>query len=108
MIAVAVGIALVALSALDALVSARSIRRVAAGQLPGEHGGLEGGAARAGERLQDPRLMHLGGPIAVLAVFGTSVMMLSNGFALILLPHIGELSYDSATSYGEHTMSEAL
>jgi hypothetical protein len=44
----------------------------------------------------------------VLAVFATCVVMLWTGFALIVLPHTDKLSYDSATSYGEHTFSEAL
>jgi len=107
MIAAVVGIALVVLSAVDAIVSTLHPTRRGPVSFPVSTAAWKGLRALASV-IRTPRLLDLGGPVAVLAVFATWVVMLWTGFALILLPHVDALSYDSGTSYGQHTFSEAL
>lgn len=107
MIAAAAGVVLVVLSAVDAIVSTLHPTRRGPVSFPVSTAAWKMLRALA-SATRKPRLLDLGGPIAVLAVFATWVVMLWTGFALILLPHLDNLSYDSATSYGERTFSDAL
>lgn len=55
-----------------------------------------------------PRLLSGAGPLAVVAVFGVWTALMWCGWALVYLPNLGALSYDSSVPYGSHTFLTAL
>ncbi|MDP1846997.1 MAG: ion channel [Solirubrobacteraceae bacterium] len=100
MIAVIAGTALIALAAVDAVVS--TLHPTRRGPVTFHASIAVWRALRALAIVtRAPRVLHLAGPLAVLAVFAGWVLMLWTGFALVYLPYTDQLSYDSSTSYGE-------
>jgi hypothetical protein len=55
-----------------------------------------------------PHLLSGAGPLAVVAVFGVWTALMWCGWALVYLPNLDALSYDSAVPYGAHTVLTAL